>query len=97
MSEKEIENYLVKRVKKLGGLCFKFISPGNAGVPDRIVIKDGKLIFIELKATGKKVRALQQLQIDKLLKHEQIVYVTDSKDKIDIILKQEFENEVYTT
>lgn len=92
MREKEIENYLVKKVKKLCGLCFKFISPGNAGVPDRIVIKNGKLIFIELKAPGKSVRALQRLQIDKLLKHGQIVYVADSKEKIDLILKQEFEN-----
>ena len=90
MREKEIENHLVRKVKKLGGLCFKFISPGNAGVPDRIVIKNGKLVFIELKAPGKEVRALQRLQIDKLLKHEQTVYVADSKEKIDLILEQEF-------
>lgn len=92
MREKDIEKHLVKQVKKLNGLCFKFISPGNAGVPDRIVIKNGKLIFIELKAPWKKVRALQQLQIDKLLKHEQVVHVADSKETIDMILKQEFEN-----
>ncbi len=94
MREKEIENYLVRKVKKLGGICFKFVSPGNAGVPDRIVIKEGKLIFVELKAPGKSVRALQRLQIDKLLKHEQTVYVADSKEKIDLILKQEFENDI---
>ena len=90
MLEKDLEKYLVKQVKKLYGLCFKFVSPGNAGVPDRIVIKDGKLIFIELKAPEKGVRALQRLQIDRLLKHEQVVYVADSKEKIDLILKQEF-------
>lgn len=94
MREKEIENYLVKKVKKLGGLCFKFVSPGNAGVPDRIVIKDGKLVFVELKAPGKEVRALQQFQINRLLKHNQIVYVADSKEKIDLILEQEFENDI---
>ena len=95
MREKEIENYLVKKVKKLGGLCFKFVSPGNAGVPDRIVIKEGKLIFVELKAPGKEVRALQQFQINRLLKHNQIVYVADSKEKIDLILEQEFENDIF--
>ena len=94
MREKEIENYLVKKVKKLGGICFKFVSPGNAGVPDRIVIKEGKMVFVELKAPGKSVRALQRLQIDKLLKHGQTVYVADSKEKIDLILKQEFENDI---
>ena len=90
MLEKDLEKYLVKQVKKLDGLCFKFVSPGNAGVPDRIVIKDGKLIFIELKAPEKGVRALQRLQIDRLLEHEQVVYVADSKEKIDLILEQEF-------
>lgn len=94
MREKNIENYLVKQVKKLGGLCYKFISPGNAGVPDRIIVKNGKLIFMELKASGKSVRTLQRLQIDKLMKQGQIVYVADSKEKIDCILKQEFEDEI---
>lgn len=94
MRERAIENYLVKQVKKINGLCFKFVSPGNAGVPDRIVIKSGKLIFIELKAPGKKVRPLQRLQIDKLIKHEQTVYVADSKEMIDLILEQEFRDDI---
>ncbi|MDO4728454.1 MAG: VRR-NUC domain-containing protein [Bacteroidota bacterium] len=89
MTEKEIEKYLIRRVKSLGGISYKFTSPGNAGVPDRIVVLKGKLFFVELKTPGKEVRALQRMQIDKLLKHDQIVYVADSKEKIDLILKQE--------
>ena len=38
MLEKEIEKILVTEVKKLGGKAYKFVSPGNSGVPDRIVI-----------------------------------------------------------
>ncbi|MDU2112388.1 MAG: VRR-NUC domain-containing protein, partial [Clostridiales bacterium] len=38
MSEKEIEAYLRIRIKKLGGIAYKFTSPGNDGVPDRIVL-----------------------------------------------------------
>lgn len=48
--EKEIEAKLVKIVKKYGGLCLKWICPGWAGVPDRIVLlPGGKVIFVELK------------------------------------------------
>lgn len=60
MREKEIEQKLVKAVKALNGLCIKFTSPSMDGVPDRLVLMpEGKLAFIELKATGKKPRSLQ--------------------------------------
>ena len=64
MLEKEIEKFLVREVKKLGGISFKFISPGNAGVPDRIVILPiGKVIFVELKTDKGKLTKLQEVQI----------------------------------
>ena len=50
MKESYIENYLVRKVKENNGLCLKFVSPGNPGVPDRIVITpDGRTIYVELK------------------------------------------------
>lgn len=87
MREKEIEMYLVKRVKSLGGLCYKFTSPNGAGVPDRIVILNGRLHFFELKATGQKPRPLQVIQIERLRFQGQIVRVADSKEKIDEYLE----------
>ena len=43
MRESEIERRLVQQVRKHGGLCYKFTSPGNPGVPDRIIITpDGR-------------------------------------------------------
>ena len=60
MLEKCIEKHLVKGVKKLGGLCYKFVSPGTQGVPDRIIITaQGRIIFAELKTT--KVCSLKRL------------------------------------
>lgn len=59
--EKDIEKRLVREVKKLGGLCLKWVSPGNSGVPDRIVLMpSGKAIFVELKRPGGREGALQR-------------------------------------
>lgn len=35
MTEATIERHLVEGVKKLGGMCLKFVSPSTPGVPDR--------------------------------------------------------------
>ena len=67
MLEKEVEKFLVREVKKLGGISFKFISPGNAGVPDRIVIlPNGRVVFAELKTDMAKLTKLQEVQIKKI-------------------------------
>ena len=68
-SEREIEAYLAKSVKNKKGLCMKWTSPGNAGVPDRIVIVPwGEIYFVELKAEGKRdnLSPLQKNFIQKL-------------------------------
>ena len=67
MLEKEVEKFLVREVKKIGGVSFKFISPGNAGVPDRIVIlPSGRVVFAELKTDMGKLTKLQEVQIKKI-------------------------------
>lgn len=67
MLEKEVEKFLVREVKKIGGISFKLISPGNAGVPDRIVIlPSGKVVFVELKTDKGRLTKLQEVQIKKI-------------------------------
>jgi len=51
--ESDIENRLVTRVNKRGGLAWKFVSPNNRSVPDRLVMLNGWIFFVELKAPGK--------------------------------------------
>jgi hypothetical protein len=59
--EKQIEATLVRRVKELGGLCEKFVSPGRRSVPDRIItLPGGRIVFVELKAPGKRPTELQE-------------------------------------
>ena len=60
MTEKELEQMLVREVKRRGGRAYKFISPGLNGVPDRLVLlPGGKIGFVEVKAPGKKMRPNQ--------------------------------------
>ena len=84
MLEKEIEAYLVKRMKAIGGECYKFVSPARRGVPDRMcVFPDGKVVFAELKAPGKKPTKLQEVEMQKLRDLHQTVYVVDHTAQVD--------------
>lgn len=68
MLEKDIEKILVAEVKRLGGRAYKWVSPGNDGVPDRIVIlPDQRPIFVELKTDTGKLSPLQKVQCKKLI------------------------------
>lgn len=74
--ESEIEKRLVDGVRKMGGRAYKFVSPGNDGVPDRIVIFPGqKPVFVELKTEKGRLTSLQTVQIDRLQKLGQDVRV----------------------
>lgn len=67
MRERDIEKILVQEVKMLGGRAYKWVSPGNDGMPDRIVIFPKRPpIFVELKAENGKLSALQEVQIKRL-------------------------------
>ena len=84
MRESAIEAYLRDRVRQIGGRAYKFISPGNDGVPDRLAcFPGGRITFVELKAPGQKPRPLQLVQIDRLQRLGFGVLVIDSKEKVD--------------
>lgn len=60
--ERDIERYLVRRVKDIGGIAYKFVSPSNRGVADRLVVlPDGVVWFVEVKRQGGRMSTLQQL------------------------------------
>ena len=90
-SESEIEAYLVKSVKNKNGLCMKWTSPGNAGVPDRIVIvPGGDVYFVELKAEGKREN-LSPLQRNFINKLKNLSF-----KEVDKFIEEVMPNEVYT-
>ena len=60
--ERDIERKLTELVKQSGGLCLKWVCPGFAGVPDRIILLPGaRVIFAETKRPkGGRVAPLQE-------------------------------------
>ena len=81
MLEKEIEKQVCDYARKRGFLVYKFSSPGRVSVPDRIFISpDGRVIFIEFKAQGKKPTKGQMREMEKL--KAQCCYV-DWLDNVD--------------
>lgn len=90
MLEKEVERYLVKNVKNLGGLCLKFESPGFTGVPDRIIIlKNKPVVFVELKRPkGGRYSARQKLVERDFNKLGQKVYKVKNKEEVDKLVEE---------
>lgn len=81
MREKDIEKILVTEVKKLGGRAYKWVSPGNDGVPDRIVIfPNQRPVFAELKSDTGRLSALQEVQIRRLQELGQPVEIVKGLD-----------------
>lgn len=84
MIEKSVEQHLVRRVKALGGLCWKWVSPSQIGVPDRVVVlPGGRVVFVELKRPGGKLSAIQVKVLDRLREVGAEVQVLSSKEEVD--------------
>jgi hypothetical protein len=76
MKEKQIESKVVKKAKELGFLTYKFSSPSNRGVPDRIFISPhGEVFFIEFKSTKGKLTQLQKKVIKDIEHYKLDVFI----------------------
>lgn len=83
MKEKYIEKKFVEAVMNLGGLAPKFVSPGLNGVPDRIVLlPNGHMAFVELKAPGQMMRPVQLRRKRQLERLGYKVYCIDALSEI---------------
>ena len=98
MKESTIEARLVREVKKRGGQCYKFTSPGSPGVPDRIVIlPGGRIVFVELKTEIGRLAKIQQWQIGELRKHGATVRVLKGMDQVLAFLEEVDKGEIRPT
>ena len=81
--ERDIEKRLRCQIERMGGKFMKFVSPGNDGVPDRIVVFPGRApVFVELKSDAGRLSALQEVQIRRLKELGQKVYVARGIDGV---------------
>lgn len=89
LSEKQIEQKLVRAVRAAGGIAPKFVSPGLDGVPDRLILlPGGRLAFAELKAPGRHPRPLQLRRIEQLRQLGFRVYIIDNTNQIGGVLNE---------
>lgn len=94
MIESDIEKHLVRRVNELGGVIRKAKWIGRRGCPDRVVMMNGRIVWIELKAPGRAKsfpsnphEAQQKREHDRLRAQGQKVYVLDDCAEIDKLLR----------
>jgi len=87
MLERNIEAYLIKQVKAVGGTAYKFTSPQRRSVPDRMCLfPGGGVVFVELKAPGKKATKSQERELARLRELGFEALMMDSKEEIDIMV-----------
>lgn len=86
MLESKIEKYLVDECKKRNWMCEKFTSPSGRSKPDRMITLQGKIVFVETKATGKKPTLGQLFDHERRREYGIEVYVIDSKEGVDDLL-----------
>lgn len=85
--EGKIEAYLVQRVRETGGKVRKLKWIGRSGAPDRIVWWSingtAVIVFVEVKAPGKKMGELQKIECEKLRDDGIDAFVIDTKEEVD--------------
>ncbi len=86
MLEKVIEKYLVGQCKKHNIFQRKVAWIGVVGCPDRLIMTPCFTCFVELKAPDKTPRPSQLREHERLEKAGQVVFVTDTKDKVDELI-----------
>lgn len=88
IDERDVERYLIKECEKRGWLCWKFVSPGRRGVPDRVVIRHGGVAFVEVKRKGGRVSPLQVRRIEELTRLVIPARVVETKGEIDEMINE---------
>lgn len=97
MKESDIERWLVRQVKDLGGFADKYTSPGNPGVPDRIIVMPGgRVIFVELKTEIGRLSGIQKWQRERYQKMGVDFRVVKGMEAARRLV-EELKDEIHTT
>lgn len=84
--EKQIEARLVSRVERYGGIAWKFSSPQNASVPDRIVMLNFWMFFVEVKRPGLYLTEKQEAKFALLRERGTVCWCVSNYDEVDFLV-----------
>ena len=85
--ESKIEKAIKEFAERFGWLCWKFVSPGLKGVPDRMFIKGGRVVFIEVKKFGEEPTRQQEKRGEELRAAGVEAYWVDTLEDARVILE----------
>ena len=85
VKEQKIQSRIIKKLESLGYFIIKTIVTNKSGIPDLIAVKEGQVIFFEVKRNNGHLSALQQYRI-KVLREYAPVYVVYDDSELEKIL-----------
>lgn len=85
-AENFVEGYLEKQCSSNDFLCFKFVSPGRRGVPDRIIIAKGYVVLVETKSKIGHLSEIQKVRIKEILDRGGEVHVINTRCGVDDLI-----------
>ena len=86
-AERYVEDYLRKEAVKHNILCYKFTAPGIRGVPDELLIFNGKIVFVETKSENGHLSPIQKKRISDMQKHGADVFVCYTREEVDNVIR----------
>jgi Holliday junction resolvase len=84
MKESEIQKRIKERLERNGYWVTKLIQTTTNGIPDIMAIKNGNVIFLEVKTPSGSVSELQKFRLDQLNTFGVFAAVVRSVEDIDV-------------
>ena len=97
MSESKLESQIVTLCSKLGLLTYKFSSPSQRGVPDRVIMGRGRVLFLELKNAGCKPTGLQERELERIKNVGISAGWADNYKDADLMIRHKFHHPLEST
>lgn len=84
--ERDVKDYLLARVRELGGEARKVRWEGRANAPDWRVMLADRRFWVELKAPGERPTVMQVREHNRMRRLGEVVHVLDSPAAVDEVL-----------
>ena len=81
MTESTIERAVCAYAKAKGCIVLKLSGQNQRGQPDRMFVREGRVLFVEFKSPGKKPTALQERWINDLRRQGMFATSCDDIEK----------------